>query len=96
MGDGGSERPSEGMTGIGRVVRFHRKVAQLTQQELADLAGVGTVFVREVEKGKQTVRLSTLLRVLEALGIGLEWQSPLRRTYEEEVGREDSEGSGPR
>jgi y4mF family transcriptional regulator len=94
--DDGSESPSEGMAGIGRVVRFHRKVAGLTQQELADLAGVGTVFVREVEKGKRTVRLSTLLRVLEALGIRLEWQSPLRETYEEEVRRADGADPGPR
>ncbi|MCU0725657.1 MAG: helix-turn-helix transcriptional regulator [Planctomycetes bacterium] len=96
MDDDGSERLPEGTAGLGRVVRFHRKVAGLTQQELADLAGVGTVFVREVEKGKTTVRLSTLLRVLGALGIRLEWQSPLRKICEEEVRRADGEGPGPR
>ncbi len=61
---------------------------------LARLAGVGTTVVREIEKGKRTVRLTTLLRVLSALGMRLDWQSPLKDAYEEEVMR--AEGASPR
>ncbi len=62
---------------IGEVVRRHRKTAGLTQPELADLAGVGKSAVFDIEKGKATVRLETLLRVLAALNIELTWRSPL-------------------
>lgn len=81
---------------MGEVVRFHRKTARLTQEKLARLAGVGTTVTREIENGKRTVRLTTLLRVLTALGIRLDWRSPLREAYEEEVTRAESTGPGPR
>jgi y4mF family transcriptional regulator len=41
-----------------------RKQARLTQEELADRAGVGLRFVRELERGKQTVRLDKVNKVL--------------------------------
>jgi HTH-type transcriptional regulator / antitoxin HipB len=58
-------------------VREHRTTAGLTQRELAVLAGVGKTVVFDIEKGKPTVRLATLLRVLDALNLRLEWHSPL-------------------
>ena len=81
---------------LGSVVCYHRKTARLTQEALALLAGVGTTVVREIEKGKRTVRLTTLLRVTGALSIRLEWTSPLRGAYEEEVARAESASTGPR
>ena len=62
---------------LGTVVRQHRKTAGLSQLELAELAGVGKTSVFDVEKGKQTVRLNTLLRILSALNISIELSSPL-------------------
>ena len=62
---------------LGVAVRDHRKAAGLTQQELAKLAGVGKTVVFDIEKGKPTVRLATLLRVLAALNLRLAWSSPL-------------------
>jgi y4mF family transcriptional regulator len=82
------EAASQGKGGIpriGEVVRFHRKTARLTQEELARLAGVGVTVVRQIEKGKRTIRLTTLLKVLHALNVRLHWQSPLREAFEEEV-----------
>jgi y4mF family transcriptional regulator len=63
------------------VVRFHRKRAGLTQLQLADLAGVGKTVVFDIESGKETVRLATLVQVLAALNIRLEWTSPLKQAY---------------
>jgi len=83
---------------LGSIVRYHRKTAKLTQEDLARLAGVGTTVVREIEKGKRTVRLTTLLRVTGALSIRLEWTSPLREAYEyeKEVARAEGTSTGPR
>ncbi|MBW8015025.1 MAG: helix-turn-helix transcriptional regulator [Planctomycetes bacterium] len=48
-----------------------RKAAGLTQAELARRAGVGLRFVRELEQGKQTVRLDKVNQVLDLLGYEL-------------------------
>ncbi len=45
-----------------------RKAAGLTQAELAERAGVGLRFVRELEQGKPTVRLDKVQQVLDLLG----------------------------
>ena len=62
---------------IGKVVRFHRKRAGLSQHALADLAGIGKTSVFDIEKGKATVRLATLLAVLRTLNISMLLDSPL-------------------
>ena len=54
---------------IGEIVRQSRKAAGLRQDQLAASAGVGLRFVVELERGKQTVQLDKILRVLTALGI---------------------------
>jgi len=54
--------------GIGQFVRQNRLLQGLTQQQLADRAGVGLNFVYQLEKEKPTVRLDTTNQVLRALG----------------------------
>jgi y4mF family transcriptional regulator len=45
-----------------------RKKNSLTQQQLAQKAGVGLRFVRDVEQGKKTIRLDSLNAVLSLFG----------------------------
>ncbi len=52
-------------------VRARRAALGLTQQDLADLAGVSERFVRFVEQGKPSVQLDSLLAVLNTLGLEL-------------------------
>ncbi len=61
---------------IAEAVRVHRKKAGLTQKGLADLAGVGKTVVFDIENGKETVRLDTLLRVLNVLNIKIVPEGP--------------------
>jgi len=44
----------------------------LTQQELADLAGVSDATVRQIERGTGRGTLASLLAVLNVLGLELE------------------------
>lgn len=67
---------------IGRIVQFHRKKARLTQLDLAKFAEVGKTAVFDLEKGKATIQLSTLLRVLHVLNITLQLSGPLMDIYE--------------
>jgi len=66
---------------IGNMVKFHRKKAGLNQKELADLAGLGKTVVYDIEKGKETVKLNTLLKVLKTLNIQIEFDSPLMNKF---------------
>jgi len=68
------------------IILFHRKQSGLTQQELAELAGVGKNMIYELESGKQSVRLENLLKILQVLNIELDFQSPLRDAFLKNVG----------
>lgn len=52
-----------------QLVRFHRQAFGLTQQRLADMAGVTRPAITRLESGAPSSRLSTALKVLNALGI---------------------------
>ena len=65
------------MNEVGKIVRQHRKKAGLTQLALADLAGIGKATVFDIEKGKETVRLVNLIKVLNVLNISIEFKSPM-------------------
>lgn len=56
---------------LGDAVRTARKRQALTQATLAAQAGVGLRFLSELENGKPTVRLRSLMAVLAALGLTL-------------------------
>ena len=49
-------------------IKDMRKAAGLSQVELAERAGVGLRFVRELEQGKATVRLDKINQVLALFG----------------------------
>ena len=53
---------------LGHFIRERRKAMGMTQQQLADLAGVGLNFVYQLEKNKPSVQLDCTRQVLEALG----------------------------
>ena len=55
---------------LGEQIRRVRRAQQVTQEELADYAGLSRVSVMKVEKGGD-VRLSNLLRLIELLGLEL-------------------------
>jgi y4mF family transcriptional regulator len=47
------------------LVKRKRKSVQLTQPELTEKADVGLRFIRELEQGKETLRLDKLNEVLK-------------------------------
>jgi y4mF family transcriptional regulator len=49
-------------------VRARRRGNRLTQRQLAELAGVGTRVVSELERSKPTVRLDVVNAVLAVFG----------------------------
>ena len=55
-------------TSISDFIKQKRKQLKLTQPDLAERAGVGLRFLRELEQGKQTVRLDKVNQVLALFG----------------------------
>jgi y4mF family transcriptional regulator len=53
---------------IAAFVKTNRKLVKLTQPELAEKAGVGLRFIRELEQGKATLRLDKVNLVLQLFG----------------------------
>ena len=49
-------------------VKEKRKTASLTQPELAEKAGVALRFLREMEQGKESLRLDKVNQVLKLFG----------------------------
>ena len=69
---------------IARAVRGMRKKSNLSQQQLAQLAGVGKTVIYDIEKGKTSVQLDTLLKVLDVLNIKLELNLPITLSEDSE------------
>ena len=56
------------MNRIGEYIKQERKKAGLTQEEFAMRSGLGLRFIRELEQGKETVRLDKVNQALAMFG----------------------------
>ena len=66
---------------IGTIIKERRKHLGVNQQTLADLAGVGINTLVAIERGEGNTQLSTLLTILETLGLTIDLHIK-RLTYE--------------
>lgn len=53
---------------LSEFVKEKRNAVRLTQPELAEKAGVGLRFIRDLEQGKETLRLDKVNQVLRMFG----------------------------
>ena len=56
------------MTNLAKYIKAKRKEFGLTQIDLSQKSGVGLRFVREMEQGKETLRLDKVNQVLALFG----------------------------
>jgi y4mF family transcriptional regulator len=57
------------MNKIAMFIKASRKAARLTQEEFAMRSGLGLRFIRELEQGKQTVRMDKVNQALAMFGM---------------------------
>ncbi len=57
------------MNTIGTYIKTERKKAGLTQEEFAVRSGLGLRFVRDLEQGKETVRMDKVNQALAMFGM---------------------------
>lgn len=53
---------------LSEFVKKRRQQADITQPELAEKAGVGLRFIRDLEQGKETLRMDKVNQVLKLFG----------------------------
>lgn len=76
------------MSRIGQYIKEKRREAGLTQEEFAMRSGLGLRFIRDLEQGKETVRMD---KVNQALAMfGMEAVPGKARNYGEDNGETGS------
>ena len=55
-------------TPLNKFVQMKRKSLKMTQLEMSEKSGVGLRFVRELEKGKKSLKMDKVNQVLELFG----------------------------
>jgi transcriptional regulator with XRE-family HTH domain len=60
------------MARIGRVVAERRVALRLTQQTVADLAGVSRSSVQSLERGSGSVKFGSVVEIVDVLGMHIE------------------------
>lgn len=68
---------------IAKTIRHCRKRSGLSQLQLAKLAGIGKTALFDIEKGKETVQLNTLFKVLDILNIQVQLKTPFTISEEQ-------------
>ena len=56
---------------FGRTVRRLRQSRGLSQEKLAELAGIHRTYIGDVERGQRNIALVNMTRIAKALGISL-------------------------
>lgn len=62
---------SDALLDIGQLLKTARKVRRLTQEQVADMAGISRPRYREIEAGSSAARTTTLINIARALGLEL-------------------------
>jgi transcriptional regulator with XRE-family HTH domain len=75
QGSGGSTPPATKpfrlytAASVGPAIRHYREEAGLTQEELAEMAGLNRSYLSELEQGRETEQMRRVLRLLKLLGV---------------------------
>lgn len=57
---------------VGEIIKSIRRSRGLTQKELAKLIGISNTYLSDLEVNRVNPSLSTLLRILDKLDVGIE------------------------
>ena len=61
-----------GLMDLCEVIKARRKTLAISQQDLAEMSGLGVATIKDIERGKGNPSLSTVSRILDVLGMELE------------------------
>ena len=58
-----------GLMTLPEVMKSRRKTLSLSQQDLAEMAGIGVSTIKDIERGQGNPSLATISKILEVLGM---------------------------
>ncbi|MEI3157729.1 MAG: helix-turn-helix domain-containing protein [Muribaculaceae bacterium] len=56
------------------IMKQRREILSLTQQDLAEMSQVGLATIKDIERGKGNPALKTVKKILDVLGIEIEYR----------------------
>lgn len=56
------------------IMKERREILSLTQQDLAEMAQVGLATIKDIERDKGNPALNTVKKILDVLGIEIEYR----------------------
>ena len=63
-----------GLMGLSEVIKSRRKTLAISQQDLAEMAGIGLATIKDIERGKGNPSLGTVSKIMEVLGMEIEFK----------------------
>ena len=54
---------------FGRAIRARREALRISQEELADRAGLHRTYIGDVERGERNISLVNIVKLAKALGV---------------------------
>lgn len=63
-----------GLMALSVVIKSRRKTLAISQQDLAEMAGVGLATIKDIERGKGNPSMGTVSKIMEVLGMEIEYK----------------------
>lgn len=60
--------------GLAEVIKSRRKTLNISQHDLAEMAGIGLATIKNVERGKGNPSIGTVSKIMEVLGMDIEYK----------------------
>ena len=60
--------------GLSDVIKSRRKTLAISQQDLAEMAGIGLATIKDIERGKGNPSMGTVSKIMEVLGMEIEFK----------------------
>ena len=60
--------------GLAQVIKSRRKTLDISQQDLAEMAGIGLATIKNIERGKGNPSIGTVSRIMGVLGMEIEYK----------------------
>ena len=59
---------------LSEVIKNRRKTLAISQQDLAEMAGIGLATLKDIERGKGNPSMATVSKIMDVLGMEIEFK----------------------
>ena len=59
---------------LAEVIKSRRKTLDISQQDLAEMAGIGLATIKNIERGKGNPSMGTVSKIMAVLGMEIEYK----------------------